>query len=98
MKSMPLGALNDLLTEYERTTKELSETLVQELALRDDLEFDKELKNQFISLLLTIQKKRRENNIDRKRNKKNKPNNNLNSPGEGPQAGTVSLRTDTNQK
>jgi len=34
--------------------------LVHELALRDDLEYEKELKNQFIWLLLTVQKRRRE--------------------------------------
>ena len=62
-------ALNELLSDYEITIKELSETLVQELALRDELEYDKELKNQFISLLLTIQKKRRESNVDRKKRK-----------------------------
>lgn len=32
--------------------------LIQELALRDELEFEKELKNQFISLLIGIQNKR----------------------------------------
>ena len=64
--------LNELVAEYDATTKLLSEMLVTELALRDELEFDKELKNQFISLLLTIQKKRRESQSERKNKKKGK--------------------------
>ena len=73
------SALNELLADYELTIKELSETLVHELALRDELEYDKELKNQFISLLLTIQKKRRENNVDKKKKRNSRTiNNNVN--------------------
>lgn len=37
-----------------------SETLIAELALRDELEYEKELKNTFISLLLNVQNKRRQ--------------------------------------
>ncbi|KAH3846491.1 fasciculation and elongation protein zeta-2-like [Dreissena polymorpha] len=69
MKEMSNTAINEILSDYELTIKELSETLVQELALRDELEYDKELKNQFISLLLNIQKKRREANVDKKKRK-----------------------------
>ncbi|XP_013094433.1 fasciculation and elongation protein zeta-2-like isoform X2 [Biomphalaria glabrata] len=69
LKSMPRVDLHELVVEYDTTTKILSEMLVTELALRDELEFDKELKNQFISLLLTIQKKRRECHSDRKKKK-----------------------------
>ncbi len=68
--------LHEVLAEYELTIKELNETLVHELALRDELEYDKELKNQFISLLLTIQKKRREGHVDKKKKKKSTNNNN----------------------
>ncbi|CAL1532144.1 unnamed protein product [Lymnaea stagnalis] len=73
LKEMSRTELHELVVEYETTTKVLSEMLVSELALRDELEFDKELKNQFISLLLTIQKKRRECHSDRKK-KKSKTN------------------------
>ncbi|XP_053408665.1 fasciculation and elongation protein zeta-2-like [Mercenaria mercenaria] len=78
LKGMSNTAINELLSDYELTIKELSETLVQELALRDELEYDKELKNQFISLLLNIQKKRREAKVDKKRRKSKtlSPNNN----------------------
>ncbi|XP_052058117.1 fasciculation and elongation protein zeta-2-like [Mytilus californianus] len=69
LKEMSCSALNEVLAEYEIVIKELSEILIRELALRDELEYDKELKNQFISLLLTIQKKRRDNNVDKKKKK-----------------------------
>ncbi len=43
----------------EMEIRDLSESLIAELALRDELEYEKELKNQFISLLLSIQNKKR---------------------------------------
>ncbi|XP_050404962.1 fasciculation and elongation protein zeta-2 isoform X1 [Patella vulgata] len=85
MKDMTSSQINEVLTEYELTIKELSGMLVHELALRDELEYDKELKNQFISLLLTIQKKRRDNNVDKKkRRSKTFSNNNNNGAVESP--------------
>ena len=66
---MSCRELHELLAEYERSIKELSELLVTELALRDEFDYDKELKNSFISLLLSIQKKRRDTNADRKKKK-----------------------------
>ena len=94
MKGLSNTALNELLNDYELTIKELSEILVQELALRDELEYDKELKNQFISLLLMIQKRRRESNVDKKkRRSKNHVNNSLptnnNSPATEAEANSV---------
>ncbi|XP_064621335.1 fasciculation and elongation protein zeta-2-like isoform X2 [Lineus longissimus] len=72
VQKLSVGALNELLEEMECMIKEYSETLIQELALRDELEYEKELKNQFISLLLSIQKKRRECHHDKRKNiKKN---------------------------
>jgi hypothetical protein len=47
--------------------REFSETLIAELALRDELEYEKELKNTFISLLLAVQNKRRQYHVERKR-------------------------------
>ncbi|XP_012943607.1 fasciculation and elongation protein zeta-2 [Aplysia californica] len=69
LKRMSRASLHELVAEYDATTKLLSEMLITELALRDELEYDKELKNQFISLLLTIQKKRRDCHSDRKKKK-----------------------------
>ncbi|XP_076441692.1 fasciculation and elongation protein zeta-2-like [Babylonia areolata] len=73
LKDMTCAELHELLAEYEGSIKELSELLVTELALRDELDYDKELKNSFISLLLSIQKKRRDTNADRKKKQKNRP-------------------------
>lgn len=49
--------------------REFSETLISELALRDELEYEKELKNTFISLLLSVQNRRRQYHVEKKRNK-----------------------------
>ncbi|KAK3092338.1 hypothetical protein FSP39_001514 [Pinctada imbricata] len=88
LKGMNCTQLNEVLNEYEVTIKELSEVLIRELALRDELEYDKELKNQFISLLLTIQKRRRECNVDKKKKKSKSVNNN-----ESPEAPSTFLTT-----
>lgn len=47
--------------------REFSETLIAELALRDELEYEKELKNTFISLLLAVQNRRRQYHVEKKR-------------------------------
>ncbi|KAL4238699.1 Fasciculation and elongation protein [Mactra antiquata] len=93
LKGMSNTALNELLSDYELTIKELSEVLVQELALRDELEYDKELKNQFISLLLNIQKKRREAKVDKKRKKSKNPQQVTNSPTTGNNNGSPTVET-----
>lgn len=53
--------------ELEVLIREFSETLIAELALRDELEYEKELKNTFISLLLAVQNKRRQYHIEKKK-------------------------------
>ncbi|GIY30421.1 fasciculation and elongation protein zeta-2 [Caerostris extrusa] len=56
----------------ENLIQDHSETLINELALRDELDYEKELKNTFISLVLSIQNKRRQHNcIDKKKNVRN---------------------------
>lgn len=55
--------------EMEVLIREFSETLISELALRDELEYEKELKNTFISLLLAVQNRRRQYHVEKKRNK-----------------------------
>ncbi|RWS26926.1 fasciculation and elongation protein zeta-2-like protein [Leptotrombidium deliense] len=67
LRSFSIAQLNEKYIELETLIQQNSETLIQELALRDELEFEKELKNTFISLLLGIQNKRRQHHIDRKR-------------------------------
>jgi len=57
--------------EMEELIRDYSETLIAELALRDELEYEKELKNTFISLLLAVQNRRRQHNVEKKRNSRN---------------------------
>lgn len=78
---MSLTQLNELYMEMEVLIREFSETLINELALRDELEYEKEMKNTFISLLLAVQNKRRQFHVEKKRNKtqgKTTANGNLN--------------------
>lgn len=66
-----MSQLNELYLELEVLIREFSETLISELALRDELEYEKELKNTFISLLLAVQNKRRQYHVEKKRSSKN---------------------------
>lgn len=66
---MSITQLNELYMEMEVLIRELSETLITELALRDELEYEKEMKNSFISLLLAVQNKRRQFHVEKKRSK-----------------------------
>ncbi|XP_056423477.1 fasciculation and elongation protein zeta-2 isoform X3 [Hyla sarda] len=69
VKQMSVAELNDLLEEIEMPIKDYSEELVQQLALRDELEFEKEVKNSFISVLIEVQNKQKEHkeNVKKKR-------------------------------
>jgi hypothetical protein len=71
LKQMTITQLNDIYMEMETLIREFSETLISELALRDELEFEKELKNTFISLLLAVQNKRRQFHTEKKKGKMN---------------------------
>lgn len=71
LQALSTVQLNELYIELERMIQENSEVLIQELALRDELEFEKELKNTFISLLLSIQNKRRQHNTEKRRGRLN---------------------------
>lgn len=63
-----MSQLNEVYMELEMLIRDYSETLITELALRDELEFEKELKNSFISLLLAVQNRRRQYHVEKKRN------------------------------
>ena len=54
------GELLDLKQEMAAYIKEYSDVLIEELTLREELEREKEVKNKFISTLLTVQSKIRE--------------------------------------
>lgn len=66
---MSISQINELYMEMETIIRELSETLISELANRDEFEYEKELKNSFISLLLAVQNRRRQFHIEKKRGK-----------------------------
>lgn len=68
LKQLSSSQLTELFGEMESLVAALSETLIAELALRDELEYEKELKNQFISLLLAVQNRRRQHHVTKKRN------------------------------
>jgi len=59
LECLSVGGLAELADELQRCVHEYSEELVSELARRDELDFEKELKNQFIWLLLRVQRRRR---------------------------------------
>ena len=69
--------LNEVIIELERMIQSQSEVLINELAFRDELEFEKELKNNFISLLLVTQNKKRQLGPDKKNNKSGSPSSGL---------------------
>lgn len=70
LRDLSSSQLNELFLELEVLIREFSETLISELALRDELEYEKELKNTFISLLLAVQNKRRQYHVEKKRSSK----------------------------
>ncbi|XP_048457322.1 fasciculation and elongation protein zeta-2, partial [Rhincodon typus] len=72
VKRLPIAELNELLEEIETTIKHYSEELIQQLALRDELEFEKEVKNSFISILIEVQNKQKEHRETMKKKKKQK--------------------------
>ncbi|XP_078261458.1 fasciculation and elongation protein zeta-2-like isoform X3 [Rhinoraja longicauda] len=72
VKRLPMAELNELLEEIETAIKDFSEELIQQLALRDELEFEKEVKNSFISILIEVQNKQKEHKETMKKKKKQK--------------------------
>lgn len=74
LETWSVSQLNEFLSELEWRVQHHSETLIAELALRDELEFEKELKNTFISLLLNVQNKRRQVAANQKKPTASTPN------------------------
>jgi len=58
LATLSTTVLSELVGDMERRIRLYSESLVDELALRDELDFAKEQRNQFIWLLLRVQKRR----------------------------------------
>lgn len=83
LKTLSVSQLNELYLELELLIKDYSETLISELALRDELEFEKELKNSFISLLLGVQNRRRQYHVEKKKGIRNGMKTNVAEPKVG---------------
>ncbi|KAF7661066.1 hypothetical protein LDENG_00270070 [Lucifuga dentata] len=69
---MPSSALVTLLHRVEAAIREYSEELVSQLARRDELEFEKEVKNTFITALMEVQNRQREQRDNSKRRRRDK--------------------------
>lgn len=60
IRSLSVAELNELLEEVETAIRHYSEELVRQLALRDELDFAKEVMNGFISVLIDIENLQKE--------------------------------------
>ena len=69
---MPSSALVELLHRVEAAIREYSEELVNQLARRDELEFEKEVKNTFITALMEVQNRQKEQRDSSKRRRRDK--------------------------
>lgn len=69
---MPSSDLLELLGRVEMAVREYSEELVTQLARRDELEFEKEVKNTFITALVEVQNRQKEQRELSRRRRKDK--------------------------
>ncbi|XP_053489192.1 fasciculation and elongation protein zeta-2 isoform X3 [Ictalurus furcatus] len=60
VRNLSVTELNELLEEVETAICHYSEELVRHLALRDELDFEKEVMNSFISVLIDVQNLQKE--------------------------------------
>uniref|UniRef100_A0A3Q2DEA1 Fasciculation and elongation protein zeta 2a n=1 Tax=Cyprinodon variegatus TaxID=28743 RepID=A0A3Q2DEA1_CYPVA len=70
LSSLSAAELLDRLTETEVNIRRFSEELVQQLAVRDELDFEKEVKNSFISALIDVQNRQKEHRESLRKKKK----------------------------
>ncbi|XP_023829643.1 fasciculation and elongation protein zeta-2 isoform X2 [Salvelinus sp. IW2-2015] len=70
---LSVSELSEALEEVETAIRRYSEELVQALALRDELDFEKEVKNSFISLLIDVQNRQKEHRELLRQKKKTRP-------------------------
>lgn len=59
LRSQSVAELLERLAETEVNIRRFSEELVQQLAVRDELDFEKEVKNGFISTLIEVQNRQK---------------------------------------
>lgn len=72
LRHMSGPELTELLDQVEGAIRDLSEELVHQLARRDELEFEKEVKNSFITVLIEVQNKQKEQRELMKKRRKEK--------------------------
>ncbi|KAM6915165.1 fasciculation and elongation protein zeta-2 isoform 2-T2 [Xenentodon cancila] len=60
LRQLSVSELSQTLEEVEAAIRRYSEELIQALALRDELDYEKEVKNSFISLLIDVQNRQKE--------------------------------------
>ncbi|KAI5943170.1 Fasciculation and elongation protein zeta-1 [Manis javanica] len=72
LRHMSGSELTELLDQVEAAIRDFSEELVQQLARRDELEFEKEVKNSFITVLIEVQNKQKEQRELMKKRRKEK--------------------------
>ncbi|XP_034410357.1 fasciculation and elongation protein zeta-2 isoform X2 [Cyclopterus lumpus] len=70
VRTLSVAELNERLEETETNIRMFSEELVLQLALRDELDFEKEVKNSFISALIDVQNRQKEHRELLKKKKK----------------------------
>lgn len=70
IRSMAVAELNERLQQTECAIRRLSEELVRQLALRDEQDYEKEVKNSFISALIDVQNRQKEHRESLKKKKK----------------------------
>ncbi|KAG7474223.1 hypothetical protein JOB18_004471 [Solea senegalensis] len=70
VRTLSVAELNECMEETETNIRRFSEELVQQLARRDELEFEKEVKNSFISVLIDVQNRQKEHRELLKKKKK----------------------------
>uniref|UniRef100_A0A8B7WJ17 Fasciculation and elongation protein zeta-1-like n=1 Tax=Castor canadensis TaxID=51338 RepID=A0A8B7WJ17_CASCN len=72
LRHMSGSELTQLLDQVEGAIRDFSEELVHQLARRDELEFEKEVKNSFITVLIEVQNKQKEQRELMKKRRKEK--------------------------
>ncbi|XP_029107160.1 fasciculation and elongation protein zeta-1 isoform X1 [Scleropages formosus] len=88
---MPSSALLELLCRVEAAIRQYSEELVTQLARRDELEFEKEVKNSFITALMEVQNRQKEQREVGKRRRRDKGLS-LQGTGRTEKAGSMPLK------
>uniref|UniRef100_A0A3Q2NVS2 Fasciculation and elongation protein zeta 1 (zygin I) n=1 Tax=Fundulus heteroclitus TaxID=8078 RepID=A0A3Q2NVS2_FUNHE len=102
LSCMRSSALVELLHRVEAAIREYSEELVNQLARRDELEFEKEVKNTFITALMEVQNRQKEQRDSSKRKRRDKalslqgggtvPSNGANTGSTGQKTGTMPVK------